>query len=372
MDEFGYCFYWSMGGVMDVAMDDSDLVRGMFMAKGFSRNDRGVLVPNSEFEIRNNFVLRVGPIIKEIINSDEILFAVGATRLSPQGIVSTSLGRRLVSRLRGDMFDFFDAYPDHKINPYFNLFFGAIKRHGLIGGAQHISYLRDDNARIFVDVLNACIADIRCRAKSVGFKAQLKSYFRAVAENFKGFTSYVNNLFELHARMLVVRIDLSYLEAFRKGDNDISFKEAGQHRSKLLSALSKSKFGRLLGYAWKFEKGVRKGLHYHLILFFDGSQVWKDVMLARAIGEFWRATITAGKGTYYNCNAFKHRYKYCGIGMVHYTDMNAREGLRRIVIYMTKLDEYFKLSVPGVRAFGKAGPPKEPRSNRGRPRSASK
>lgn len=170
--------------------------------------------------------------------------------------------------------------------------------------------------------------------------------------------------------MLVIRLDLSYQKEFRCSD-EISARDVARHRRKLLDHLGKGMFGEMLGYAWKFEMGKRKGFHNHMIFFFDGAKSCKDVVISKMIGDYWRDVVTDGKGAYYNCNAFKGNYKCCGIGMVHYADDAAREGLRLAAAYMTKLDEYFKLSVRGVRSFGKGVLPKTPAVKRGRKRRSA-
>jgi hypothetical protein len=57
-------------------------------------------------------------------------------------------------------------------------------------------------------------------------------------------------------------------------------------------------------------------------LFFDGSQVRDDVNRAWEIGDYWQWVITNGRGSYWNCNAHKEDYKYCG--------MLTRERIRQI------------------------------------------
>ena len=80
-------------------------------------------------------------------------------------------------------------------------------------------------------------------------------------------------------------------------------------------------FANLKGYIWKLEWGPGKGIHYHLIFFFDGSQVLKDAYLAQQIGKYWTEVITKGSGLYWNCNASKDQYRELGIGVIRADDL---------------------------------------------------
>ncbi|WP_313326150.1 YagK/YfjJ domain-containing protein [Pseudomonas qingdaonensis] len=346
--------------------EDKLIVERLFVGEGCARNEHGAGVPGIEYNARVGLILKIGPLIREIIASDEDLFSVEREAMYGDTLKATSVGRNFVRYIGKDYFEVADDQ-DYRLNPYFEVFCSCVNRYGLRKVIGRIENVWGSLVEEAVKILNSCVEDIRREIKSSSFKARLKSYRRSVVENYRELNLYVNDLFKFHARMLVLRVDLSYLESFR-GAGGVTVMDVCQHRSRLLKDLKANVFGPLLGYAWKFEKGKRKGLHYHLLLFFDGGKVRQDVTLARMIGEHWHSVVTDRRGTYYNCNAFKEGYEYCGIGMVGYADQRAREGLRRIVIYMTKLDEYFKLSVPGVRCFGKGIRPKAFEVRRGRPR----
>lgn len=350
---------------------DEDLIRSIFMVGGCEPDGESNLVEIQDFRSRADLILDVGRVIQEISSTEETLFNIDdryedGARLNP-----TRLGRRFLKVLRRDRFQAFEDYPDYKFNPYFEVFYAEIEAAGLISCGHLINNelcIGSVNTGNIAEFLNGFIKSIRGKLKSKEFNDKLKSYRRSVRENYKGLTSYVNGLFDLHSRMLVVRLDLSYQKEFRSAD-EISFRDAAKHRRTLLDYLDKGGFGEFLGYSWKFEKGRRKGLHNHMLFFFNGAKVCKDVVISKMIGEYWKNVVTGGKGAYFNCNAFKGRYKYCGVGMVHHSDADAREGLRIIAAYMTKLDEYFKLSVRGVRSFGKGVLPKPSAVKQGRPRT---
>ncbi|MFJ3483535.1 inovirus-type Gp2 protein [Pseudomonas sp. NPDC090202] len=347
---------------------DETMLNDMFVAKGVSCRLNGEVIVNDELGERYRLAKCIGPLITSLLGSKHDLFSVSLTSNGVCVISSDRLGRRFVLQLELCHSSLRHEYCHYRWNPYLELFYSLVKKYHIPNIRVLVRQVRGDLASDLVDYLNNIVREIREGGSSASFKAALKSYLRPVRENYKELTSYVQSLFDAKARMLVVRVDLSYLERYRKSGSEISATQAGAHRRKLLDVLQKGGYGPLEGYAWKFEKGVRKGLHFHMLLFFDGSKVRQDVVLGRMIGELWSSVITEGAGSYYNCNAFKEKYECRGIGMVRYDDSKAMEGLDRIVTYMTKLDEYFKLSVQGVRSFGKGIMPVKPGITRGRPR----
>lgn len=79
-----------------------------------------------------------------------------------------------------------------------------------------------------------------------------------------------------------------------------------------------------------------------------------DISICKQFGEYWTSVITEGKGTYFNCNAQPERYVKSGIGMVKHDDIVKQEGLQCAVGYLTKIDTFARLALPGnMRTFGR-------------------
>lgn len=206
-------------------------------------------------------------------------------------------------------------------------------------------------------------------AQSVTHKRQLRNFQRAASKNLKGALDYVDHLFEQYARLLVVRVDLSWRKDFVKHQT-ISTGIARLHRQRLFKRVqSHPLFKDFLGYIWKLEYGQYKGFHYHTCFFFDGSKVRGDIMLARRIGELWEKEITNGQGLYFNCNAIAGTYAQSGIGNIHYTDQTKRVVLQKVIGYIAKVDNAVRLSLPqGARTFGRSECHLQTKEKRGRPR----
>jgi hypothetical protein len=253
----------------------------------------------------------------------------------------------------------------YTLEPYIEMAVDHVKNFGLYHPSLSWRLSRPVNeAHKLMAHLNGCVDQIRQAAKTKSFLAKLNSYQRSSNKNYKELTEYVDALFERYARLLVLRVDLSY----SKENSKTTQKQAKQDRKRLFeNARSNKLFGDMVGYIWKLEHGPEKGFHYHMMFFFDGSKVREDIMLSKRIGEYWKDVVTKGRGLYYNCNAVKLDYKSCGIGMIEHADSKLREGLRNAVIYLTKTDLYMKLKIKG-RGMGKGFYPAL-KDSRGRPRA---
>lgn len=218
--------------------------------------------------------------------------------------------------------------------------------------------------------INDVLRRFREEAQSVAHKRQLRNFQRAASKNLKGALDYVDNLFDHHARLLVVRVDLSWQKDYVKNQT-ITTDIARLHRQRLFKRVqSHPLFQHCLGYIWKLEYGQYKGFHYHTCFFFDGSKVRGDVILARRIGESWKNEVTDSQGLYFNCNAIASTYTRSGIGNIHYTDHAKRAVLKEAIGYIAKVDTAVRLSLPhGARTFGRGEFILRKDETRGRPRS---
>jgi hypothetical protein len=108
-----------------------------------------------------------------------------------------------------------------------------------------------------------------------------------------------------------------------------------------------------------------------MVFFYDGSQVQQDINRANMIGQYWENNITQGRGLYYNCNAHKDEYKYCGIGMINWNNSELIANLKLAAQYLAKPDEYISAFMTDIdigRTFGR-GTLRERTETRGRPRT---
>lgn len=327
---------------------------------------------------------RASLLVKGIVGTEGDAFSLSPIdKFGDASVVSSAVGTKLYKLIK--MHIPLDARFNalYTLEPYIELAVNQIMSSHLYAvPILHASRVLDD-AKLLLQKLNECVDNIRSEAKSAKFRFRLNSYQRSSNKNHKEVVNYIDALFERYSRLLVLRIDLGYRKqasvVLQAGDKPNSMIdqakrspmptqiEAKQDREHLFeNARSNKLFGNMVGYIWKLEHGPEKGFHYHVVLFFDGSKVREDVSLARRIGTYWVDIITKGRGLYYNCNAFKFKYKSCGIGMINHSDLEFRERLQNAVVYLTKTDLYMKLQTIG-RSMGKGARPRT-KDSRGRPR----
>ena len=199
------------------------------------------------------------------------------------------------------------------------------------------------------DVYNRLLDLILAGANEETFKRRVRERKRSADENYRTGVAYVANLYAKKSRLLVLRIDLGYQAKLAKGMT------AEQARGDLTRFLNNRRHNSLFetheGYIWKLEDGQDRGLHFHLILFFDGQFVKKHACLAELIGKYWVESITKGQGTYFSCHRNPGQYRRSGIGMIHNTDVEKLATLNTILRYITKKEQY--LRIKDGRTFGR-------------------
>lgn len=185
--------------------------------------------------------------------------------------------------------------------------------------------------------------------------------------NQRSVVGYIDKLFINHAKLLPVRVDLGYksnhtVNQFTTIDNDLPHAYLTQEQiitnwTHLLNRLRwnhSTLLKDLVGYLWKIEYGWDKGIHYHIMLFFNGNRVQKDYYYADELGLLW-LDITGEQGLYFNCSADKQtRYgdKNC-LRVFHRNE--DRTNLYYAASYLTKIEtnEDIARSLSNGRVFGK-------------------
>lgn len=252
----------------------------------------------------------------------------------------------------------------HLLEQIPDMFLRFRKLHPLITCFQEVSKQYDFYCKIYngaiinsdatntAIMLNQLITEYRDEVNKSAFKQDLRKYQRNSIKNLKGVTNYIQHLFNNHARLLVIRLDLSWAKMH---SGSITPEIAKQQRQQLLRNMKRKRlFKNVLGMVWKLEYGSDRGFHYHALFFLDGNKARSDISICKQFGEYWTAVITEGKGTYFNCNAQPERYVKSGIGMVKHDDIVKQEGLLCAVGYLTKIDTFARLALPrNMRTFGR-------------------
>ncbi len=194
----------------------------------------------------------------------------------------------------------------------------------------------------FLDLIRKKASEIK---KYIDAKAYVSNYDRRMFERLK---SYIDGLFLIYSKLLVVRLDLEYREEFA---DYVTLAQAKEHIGRFISHRRWSKlFEHCVGFVIARERGENgTGFHFHCILFFDGQKQSRDLYLASAIGQkYWEGYITRisgegesliTQGRYFSCNGKKGEYRYEGIGMITHSDEVKRANLLYNLLYLTKNDQ---------------------------------
>lgn len=158
-------------------------------------------------------------------------------------------------------------------------------------------------------------------------------------DNTESLKEYVEQIFNHHTKVLMVRVDLGYLNDSKE---QITVELFYSHFEIMRNRLSNQDtfFSNLHGYSWAIEQGKERGYHVHLLLMYDGTKVQNGSYYAQRVGEKWQQ-ITQGHGSYFNLHSKdyinKLRMAGCdiGIGMVSRNNEGDWEKVVAVIEYLT-------------------------------------
>lgn len=258
---------------------------------------------------------------------------------------------------------FVDCLKDHPLDPSQLCFLATVCQYPKPNRILEIDSLRH--------WLSDFLHDLRQRLLSPQLQKEIALQQKQVNRNYKTMCQYVDTLFAHHARQVVIRVDLGYVQ-----DAPVTLEQFEDDLNRLYEhTRTKPLFNHLNGFIYKIEYGITKGLHAHLLLFFDGSKrngygAWD---LAKSIGEYWKNVIVSELGSYWNSHDDVKKYQQLGllaIGIVHVNDTVAIHNLKTHVIdYLCRRKQYIKpRNRPKMRLIRKGDMPKIPTVKRGAPR----
>lgn len=316
----------------------------------------------------NDALLGIESLVKQVVSTNELAFYSVKLIVGTVEWKALSLGRYYSS------LNEFSANYDILLEygPHIGIFYEVLKK--VVRSSFEFPANPSEKVefgKAGAEIFNEIIEEIRSRSKSAIFKKKLQRIKQNLQRNKESAENYVNLLFEKHARILVLRIDLHF--SLGKAGNLKRLKITQGYFERFLNNKRNNKvFEHLVGYIWKLEEGVSRGVHYHLILFMNGSKVEKDSYLCWQIGEYWKQ-VTNGEGSYYNVNAtipeLEKKGIEIGIGMVDHYDAEKRNVLiTRVIHYFFKKGQYLSAkSLKKMRIYGRGEIPRT--SGAGRPRT---
>lgn len=305
-----------------------------------------------------------------LAQSGEMVYQANASKR----METSDVGGELLRLLKSDSIDrILDVFPECRLNPCVRVMVDAIT--GADAG-YHVRNMAavsaNGNMEKLANHLNKMVAGIREKMRSEETQRLIRNYRRCARQNRSSLVRMVDRMFRRYAKVLVVRLDLSYRKpSVDQLPGDVSSTDVRTHLRILLRDMRRKLFEEtLISHVWKLEYGLVKGYHLHAFFFFDGAKVRKDIELANIIGRHWRDVVTEHLGDYFNCNAIQQKYPRSGIGMIEHRDHVKIDNLKNIALeYLLKTDYFVKNIVEkGLRTFGKGSLPKKKSTISGRPR----
>lgn len=235
-------------------------------------------------------------------------------------------------------------------------------------------------------LINGFISHVRKVLRSKKFRIKEANWLGEYRRRMKSVKAYVDGLFSIYSKLLVIRIDL-YQEKFMANELQRRCDEGWQPPDGELQALQinvdrllhnrrhNAIFKECVGYLIKQEYASIRGWHAHAIFFFNGQAVENDSFYSVVIGDYWRNVITDGKGAYRAANRSENKaeYQYCGIGVIDHRNTAKRDILiNKVIDYLAKSDLHVRCQgYAGQKLLRKGVLPATSTRNAGRPRLKS-
>ncbi|MBU3845534.1 MAG: inovirus Gp2 family protein [Candidatus Acinetobacter avistercoris] len=219
-----------------------------------------------------------------------------------------------------------------------------------------------------------------CRPEFQRFQANLRECHEEFIDEFcennkknkKSLFKYFDGLAEKHCKLLLVRVDLSYLPG-----HDPSIERFTQDIKRMIKRVQDKDtiFKDQVGYAYRLEQGGESsGYHCHLLVIYNGSVRWSHGYLAMRIGELWKEKITGGDGKFFSCHQTDYKQDLqqkgqWGLGLFERRDLIKRSKVEKMLNYLadpTKDDQYIRCPLLGMRQFRKGQLKKDQRKRKNR------
>jgi len=285
------------------------------------------------------------------------------------------LGKEFYPRLNNWLERYSDLY---RYSARVEVFYEACKELGLIGTRRFVfgdpgEYVHASSVR-YMEVFDRLIKSIRERCEAREFTERERLRLVNAERNKRNVLALEAGMYDEgtgRSRWLVLSLTLRYKPEFR---NQITLELIQEHRDRFFGAKRTNKLiGGIVNQVWAIEQGEDTGLHLHVILFYSADHN-RDEYIAQLIGEYWVNVVTQGMGDYWNSNArglkdgYKKRGHGVGVGQINWNDTEAREALRKNLVYLAKAEQYLMLkSADRVKTFGMGQLPQKVKS--GRPRT---
>ena len=306
---------------------------------------------------RKDLILELEKFVHAVINSDDLACTLKSSLHNQHIYAPNELAKRYYSTLLEFIWLLSTLPPDYEFSETIN----TLRRccyemnlmnlvdkplHNLGEWSYQRRHIIVDNSPSVAERFNTLVQLIRYDWHNHNGQSKLNARKKEAKRRYQIYCKYVDALFEKHARLLVLRIDLFYCKDLTQSKTLHDMQQDVDHLFK--NTRNNSIFKEMVGYVSKIEYGIDKGIHCHLIIYLDGSKrnYSSTVYFAQQIGDYWNTIITQGQGDYWNVNKKETQYKErgtLGIGAINHNDADLRINLNEKVIkYFCKTEQFIR------------------------------
>ncbi|WP_410210660.1 hypothetical protein [Aquirhabdus sp.] len=259
-------------------------------------------------------------------------------------------------RLKNSLNRYFTQFsPHYQYSPHLNVFWQACRDIGLWPEGQGL--MTRGLYQVTMDHIIGLVRKIAEYSRSKQFDEAVKRRHYQVRENQRSLRNFASHIHDHYARVLLIRVDLSYKPEFY---GFITIDDVLEHRSSFFRRKEYHPvFNHLVAHAWAVEQGNDTGgFHIHAAFYFRGDRRQYDWAIGKDIGELWEQV--TGHGRYFNCNTPKHKEYFrqrnkLGIGMIHRDrPLEVQNGINTTTYLTdpTKQDQHLRVQPIQSRVFG--------------------
>jgi hypothetical protein len=320
--------------------------------------------------------------IEELMENDEMPFLPWATRKGI-GFSPSPLAEKHASHL-SDYLSIVRMLPDrYEFSEYIEVFRTVTSRLNITEEMVRWDTLADAISAPFVSeknqpsvaTFNHLVSELRIECAKSDIREKMRQRHKEADKRYREYCHYVDALFFSCSRLVAIRLDLSFS---KEHEDAWTLDQAKSHLQKFHRNRQRNRlFEGWMGYVAKLEYGIEKGLHIHLLIFFNGHvrRGSSHIHLAEQIGEYWVKVITKSMGTYWNCNANAEQFKRLsrmGVGDIQATDNVTRHNLKsEVLMYLCKSSQFLRNpETRGEKLITRGDMPKQRHKKRGRPRNS--
>jgi len=251
------------------------------------------------------------------------------------------------------------------------LFYEALEELALDDSAALSPWSADLNGEPIWKAFNELVEVMRERILRGSFREAMRRAYEMSRHQEQLLNEHLVEVFAVCTVLRVVRVDFALQgEVHGEAAAQEALAELRRQFGRFLNNRRHNKlFKHLISYAWKLELSRRDGVHYHVLFYFDGSEVRADAYIASLIGEYWLRLVGKDKARFYTSNyaAGNKNFHELAIGKVSYDDERSVTALRNLFTYFAKPEQRVRAIAATERAMG-VGAVRARKSNAGRKR----